>query len=212
PQVPASSYKPQGPKRPDKDKRKKRHIEERPLHIHKDIIKDKITSKVLASAEISDRYVVNEPELDEADLLVLDKLKKKRKIKNLEAGWKLIQKYGKKFKIQNGHDTKIKYYVVNDIFGLGRIEPLLHDPEISAIYCDDYNNIRVELQNKKLETNLKFASNEELKNFIVQASHKLGEKINKKNPAADGALRGFSFHLDLDENLDNPSFIIKRIS
>ena len=201
------------PGEPERFKRKKRRLLEieRTPEIHKDLIKDRHTGTILASANIADKYILNEPQLDEADILILNKIKKKRRLKSMEKGWKLIKKYEKKFGIKEGHDTAIKYYIVNDILGLGRIEPLLHDNGISAIICDDYmKNIEVEFNEKKLETNLRFANKDELKEFVVNVARKMNKKIDKKNTIAEGNLRGFTFFLDMGANLENPRFSIRR--
>ncbi|MFH1592647.1 MAG: hypothetical protein ABIB47_04755 [Candidatus Woesearchaeota archaeon] len=201
------------PRKPDRFKKRRRRLLEgdETLIGHKDLIKDKITKRVLASVNVADKYIVDEPNLDGIDLQVLNKIKKKRKIKNMEKGWELIQKYGKKFNLQEGHDTNVKYYLVNDVFGLGRIEPFLHDHQITGIICDEYNKpIEVEFQGKKLETNIKFASKEELKEYLSGVAEKIGVKLDKKNTSAEGSLRGFTFFLDAGENLENPKFSVRR--
>jgi len=174
----------------------------------KDLIKDKITQRVLASREIWDDYILIEPQLDDIDVEVLNKVKKK-KIKNMERGWKFIQKYGKKYKIKSGHDTLIKYYVVNDVFGLGIVEPFLHDTDINEIICEGPNkSLIVCVKEEKYNTNIRIKM-DDLENFIYGISKKINKKINKKIPTVEGTLRGFYFKVSLGENLDNPSFIIK---
>ena len=127
----------------------------------------------------------------------------------MEKGWKLIKKYGKKIKILEGHDTTVKYYVVNDVFGLGRIEPFLHDNNISSIVCDGYGkNIEIEINGKKLETNVKFYNADELVNFISGVATKIGKKISRKYTKAEGQIRNFMFYLDVSEI---PKFMAKRI-
>ena len=174
--------------------------------VTKNLITDNITNSVLCVANISDRYIVKEPELDSNDIDVLIKLKKK-KIKNMEKGWELIKKYGKKYGIKEGHNTLIKYYVVNDFFGLGRIEPLLHDDDIKKIACDgDLKNIKVEVNGKELETNIAFLNKEEVFNFVYGLAEKIGVKIGKKNKTVAGTLRGWEIILNLGEDLQTPSF------
>lgn len=201
------------PKKPRPDKPKKHpSLDDAKIEIHKDLIKDRITGKVLASITIADRYILDEPKLDEQDKRVLEKIKKKRHVKNMEKGWKLIKKYGKKLKIIQGHDTMIKYYVVNDLFGLGRIEPLLHDTEINYIYCDDATKpIQIEMRGRKLETNLKFSSKDELKDFILLLAFKMGKSIKKKHTITEGKLRGFQVRLDVGEHFDKPQFSFRRL-
>ncbi|MEK6952962.1 MAG: hypothetical protein AABX29_08165 [Nanoarchaeota archaeon] len=176
------------------------------VKVNKDLITDSITGKVLATVEISDKYLVNEPGLDSNDIDVLMKVKKKN-IKNMEKGWKLIQKYGKKFGIKEGHDTLIKYYLVNDVFGLGRIEPLLHDDKIKSITCNgEGKKIQVEVDGKILESNLLYLNKEELFNFVYGLAEKIRVKLGKNIKTAVGSLRGWEFILNLGEDLQTPSF------
>lgn len=176
----------------------------------KNLIVDRITKRVLASASIGDKYILNEPELDERDIKTLNKVKKK-KLKNVEKGWKLIQKYGKKMGIKTGHDTSIKYYLVNDVFGLGKIEPFLHDSKIESFKCDGSDKeVVITIDGKDLVSNVKFVG-EDLVNFIYGMTIKLGKKISKKIPNIKGEMRGFIFLLNAGENLDNPSFSVKRL-
>ena len=180
-------------------------VTEEKLIQKKDLIIDKITNKPLATVEITDKYILTEPKLDENDIKVLNKLKKK-KIKNMDKGWKLIQKYGKKYKIQPGHDTSIKYYLVNDNFGIGIVEPFLHDRDISSLYSEG-EKIIVEINGKKLESNIKFPK-QDIKNFIFSIAKYSHKKIDKKNPKLETKLRDFKFYLDLGEN---PSFKAEKL-
>lgn len=177
----------------------------------RNLITDRITKRVLASVNIKDnRYHLDEPSLDALDLKVLDKIKKKR-IKNMEKGWKLIQEYGKKYGIKVGHDTSIKYYIVNDVFGLGRIEPLFHDQEIENIKCEGAEkNLIIRCGDKELISDIKFNIGD-LKSFNHGIASRMGKKINKKTPNVIGELRGFRFMLRMGDNLDEPSFDVKKI-
>ncbi len=192
-------------KKPSPLKRPSENLEQENI-ITKNLITDKITNVVLSTATVSDKYTVNEPELDSVDINVLMKIKKKN-IKDMEKGWNLIQKYGKKYGIKEGHDTLIKYYLVNDFFGLGRIEPLLHDGDIKIINCKcEGKNIEVEINGKMLESNIFFLNKEELFNFAYGVADRAGVKLDKKNKTATASLRGFDFILNIGEDLQTPSF------
>mgnify|MGYP001566808378 FL=1 len=91
--------------------------EPKPEVIQKNLILDKITDKVLAYVKITDKYFLIEPQINDDDTKVLAKILKK-KPKNMDKGWKLISKYGKRFNVQTDHFTNIKYYVVNFLLAL----------------------------------------------------------------------------------------------
>jgi len=179
------------------------------LPVQKNLIIDKITQRVLARALVSDRYTLEEPSLDQKDLQVLHRVVRKN-FKNMEKGWKFIQKYGKKYSIQPDHDTFIKYYVVNDVFGLGKIEPLLHDSDITSWICDGSDKpVFVELQGKNIPSTVIFTE-EDLRNFITGIAHKFNKTITRKTPNVRGVLRGFTFFVGFGDDFKSPHFVIKR--
>ena len=175
----------------------------------KNLIIDRITNRVLASASVTDEYLLEEPLLDDKDIKVLEKAAKKR-LKSVEKGWELIQKYGKKYSILAGHDTSIKYYLVNDLFGMGKIEPFLHDSDVISLQCAGVNeNVFVEIGGKKILSNVRF-NDADLNNFIHGVAGKLNKKITKKIPNVKGFLRGFTFMVGFGDDMKNPHFVIKR--
>jgi len=185
--------------------------EKKPEIIQKDLILDKITNKVLAYVKITDRYFIIEPQLEENDINILNKVLSKRP-KNMEKGWKLISKYGKKFNVLTDHFTNIKYYVVNYLYGLGKIEPLVYDKDITEIYCEGTNKpIKVKYNNKLLETNITYKSKEDLNTFIFDLAYKAKQKIKKKSPSATFNYRDLYFECTASFTEDTDSkFIIKK--
>lgn len=176
-----------------------------------ELIHDKITNELLVSADITDIYKLNEPQLDKEDIQVYNKVMSKDP-KNMEKAWKLIQKYGKKFKIKPKHDTRIKYYLVDDLLGFGKVEPLLNDPKITKITCEGLGNfIEVEREGKTLKTNLLFEKPEELKDFFEVISHRTKQKLDKKHPILDAEARKLKIHVTLAPNIAESKFNFKRI-
>ena len=184
-----------------------------PQIIQRDLIKDKITDKVLAYVKITDKYYLIEPILDENDTNVLNKVLYKRP-KNMEKGWGLISKYGKKFNVQPDHFTNIKYFVVNFLYGLGRVEALVYDKDVREIYCDGLNKpVKVKLNDKLVETNILYKSKQEIDNFIYELSYKVKQKIKKNNPAIKFSYRDMDFEciIGFAENTESKFTIIKKI-
>ena len=196
-----------------KPKRKRKRpslITEQHVTSSRDLITDRITKKVLAGVDVGEEYVLHEPRLDEIDIKVLKKVKEKH-FDNMEKGWQLIQKYSEKFKIEPGHDSLIKYYVVNDVFGFGRIEALLHDKNVEEFYCDGpLKKVVVQLMDKKLNSNIIF-NQEDLKNLIFGLAERLDLKIKKDEPTVRGETRGFEFILTADKANNKFNFSVKRI-
>ena len=179
--------------------------------IKKDLIKDKITDKVLAYVKVTDRYNLIEPHLDDNEIKVLNKILKKRP-KNMDKGWKKIQKYGRIFKVPEDNLNNIKYFVVNYLFGLGKIEPLVYDKDVTEIHCENYNApLKVDYNGKIIETNISFSSKEQLDNFILELASKAGQKIKRKKPSVSFNYRDLYFECTVGFEKDSISkFLIKK--
>lgn len=175
------------------------------------LIKDKFTNKVLSTAKINKEYKVDEPHLDEKDRKVLEKVLKK-KPKNPEKAWKLIEKYSKKYKVTSSHKEAIKYYAINSLFTLGKIEPLLQDKQISLITCNSPGSyIEIKRNNKTLKTNIIFNTKKELDDFLKIIAEKTKSKLDKKHPILDVTYRNFRFHCVLGLDITDSKFTITRI-
>ena len=190
---------------------KKRAEEIKPKEQIISLIRDKFTNKVLVTANVNDAYKLNEPNLDETNQKILDKIIKK-KPKNPEKAWKLIEKYIKKYKGYQEHKEAIKYYVINNLFALGKIEPLIQDKDISLISCNSPGSyIEVKRNDKKLKTNILFKDKKELDNFLFLIAEKTNSKLNKKHPILDATHRNFRFHCVLGLDITTSKFNITRI-
>ncbi len=151
-------------------------------------------------------YEVVEPILSKADKELLEKIKKIMQERldvdftklNLKGAKKYIDKRleeiiemlgvyltGKRKKI-------IKYYLYRDFIGLGKIEPLMHDPYIEDISCDGVGiPIYVYHRNPyiaSVETNIIFESKEELDNYIMKLAQKAEKSISMAEPLVDASL------------------------
>lgn len=191
----------------------KKHIEKeiKPKEQIISLIKDKFTNKILVTANVNDTYKINQPKLDDTNQKILDKIIKK-KPKNPEKAWKLIEKYIKKYKGDPEHKEAIKYYVINNLFALGKIEPLIQDKDISLISCNSAGSyIEVKRNNKKLKTNILFKDKKELDNFLFLIAKKTNSKLNKKHPILDTTYRNFRFHCVLGLDITTSKFNITRI-
>lgn len=197
------------PEKPKLQEIKKEEKKESEI-IQKDLILDKVTNRILANVKITDKYYLVEPQIDNNDTLVLTKVLRKSP-KNMEKGWKLITKYGKKFNIQPEHFTNVKYYVVNFLFGLGKIEPLVYDKEVLEIICEGTNKaVKVKFQDKILETNIIYSKKEDLDNFIYALSYRVKQKIKKNIPTITFLYREMNFECTIGFNGADSKFAVKK--
>lgn len=186
-------------------------IKEIKKQVKKELIIDKFTKKTLATANIDSKYNVQEPNLDEDDKKALNKIIKKQP-KNMKKAWNLILRYKKKFKLKEGHEDNLKYYAVNRLFTMGKIEPLLHDEDVTQIKCRGVAKpIIVMRKGKEYPTNLSFKDVNELETFIEILRQRTEQKLDKKHPTLDTTHRNFHVHATLGINIANSKFILKRI-
>ncbi|MCB0272738.1 MAG: CpaF family protein [Bdellovibrionales bacterium] len=84
--------------------------------------------------------------------------------------------------------TKILDEVIREALGLGPIELLLQDPDISEIMVNGHKEIYVEHQGQIKQTNFSFISEDSLKSVITRIISPLGRRIDESSPMVDARL------------------------
>src|SRR5437870_580506 len=78
--------------------------------------------------------------------------------------------------------------ILDEIFGLGPLEPLLKDPTISDILVNRFNRVYIE-RNGKLElTGLSFKDDSHLMQIIDRIVSKVGRRVDESSPMVDARL------------------------
>jgi flagellar protein FlaI len=87
---------------------------------------------------------------------------------------------------------KILYHAERDLVGFGQIDPLMRDPNIEDISCDGVTKpVYVWHRNfESIETNIEFASDDELDNMVVKLVHMAGKHVSSAFPIVDASLPG----------------------
>lgn len=78
--------------------------------------------------------------------------------------------------------------VLNEVFGLGPIEPLLHDPTISDILVNTWNSVYVERRGMLEKTNIVFKDNRHLMHIIEKIVSAVGRRVDEMSPMVDARL------------------------
>ncbi|MCM2357778.1 MAG: CpaF family protein [Geobacteraceae bacterium] len=78
--------------------------------------------------------------------------------------------------------------VQHETFGLGPIEPLLADPDISDILVNNSSNVYVERFGKLSRTDIVFRDNNHLMQIIERIVSKVGRRIDESAPYVDARL------------------------
>jgi len=176
------------------------------------------------------KYVVIEPTLQEEEKKALQRIKEilietlevdSRKLGSKEKAESYLKEKVdeiiKNYKIKLNPETidKIKYYIVRDFIGFGKIDALMHDHMIEDISCDGYN-VPIYVWHREYEsipTNIVFEDEKELDSFVIRLAYLSGRHISIANPILDASLQdGSRIQLTLGKEVTRKgsTFTIRR--
>jgi pilus assembly protein CpaF len=78
--------------------------------------------------------------------------------------------------------------VLDEVFGLGPLEPLLKDATISDILVNGFDNVYVERGGKLTETNVRFKDTAHVRMIIDRIVSNIGRRIDDSSPIVDARL------------------------
>ena len=78
--------------------------------------------------------------------------------------------------------------VLDEIFGLGPLEPLMQDPEVSDILVNGYSRVFVEKGGKLYPTEVRFQDDRHLMQVIDRIVSAVGRRIDDSSPMVDARL------------------------
>jgi pilus assembly protein CpaF len=78
--------------------------------------------------------------------------------------------------------------ILDEIFGLGPLEPLLKDPSVSDILVNRFDRVYVERGGKLEITGLSFKDNQHLMQIIDRIVSRIGRRVDESSPMVDARL------------------------
>lgn len=78
--------------------------------------------------------------------------------------------------------------ILDEIFGLGPLEPLLKDPSISDILVNRFDRVYVERAGKLEITSFSFKDNQHLMQIIDRIVSRIGRRVDESSPMVDARL------------------------
>lgn len=127
---------------------------------------------------------------------------------------KFLEQYLISEKIPMGQSERnqLVQELVEEIVGLGPLEPLLRDPTISEIMINGYNKIYIERNGKLQKTTVHFKDDAHLMHIIERIVSAVGRRVDEKTPMVDARLKdGSRFNAIIPPlALDGPSVSIRR--
>jgi len=79
--------------------------------------------------------------------------------------------------------------VLDEVFGLGPLEPLLNDPTISDILVNTCNSVYIERRGVLEKTNVTFKDNRHLLHIIDKVVSAVGRRVDESSPMCDARLK-----------------------
>jgi pilus assembly protein CpaF len=84
--------------------------------------------------------------------------------------------------------AQLEQEVLNETFGLGPIEPLLHDPDVADILVNTHRRVYVERFGRLEATDVRFDDDAHLMKFIDRIVSRMGRRIDESSPMVDARL------------------------
>ena len=104
--------------------------------------------------------------------------------------------------------------ILNDIFGLGPIEPFVKDPTVTEVMVNGFNSIYIEREGRIEKTEIRFRDDEHVMQIIEKIIFPLGRRIDESSPMVDARLPNGSRVNAIIPPLaiDGPSLTIRKFS
>jgi len=102
----------------------------------------------------------------------------------------------------------------DEVMGLGPLEPLLQDPDVSDILVNNYHQVYVEKRGKLHKARVRFKDDQHLRKIIDRIVSKIGRRVDESSPMVDARLEdGSRVNAIIPPlALDGPSLSIRRFS
>ena len=84
---------------------------------------------------------------------------------------------------------QLRTELMDEILGLGPIEPFLRESRVSEIMVNGAGQIYIEMEGKLLLTGRRFMNDEQVKRAIERIVHPVGRRIDESSPMVDARLR-----------------------
>jgi len=113
-----------------------------------------------------------------------------------------------------GERDRLAREVLDEVFGLGPLEPLLQDPTINDILVNTYRHVYVERSGMLEETNIVFKDNAHLMHIIEKIVGAVGRRVDESSPMVDARLAdGSRVNVIIPPlAIDGPALSIRRFA
>ncbi len=158
---------------------------------------------------------IHERLLDVIDLSIIDTMDKETLVKQIKlVTEKILRDASDEMPLNFSERENLLEELIDEVLGLGPLEPFLKDPTISDILVNSYKQIYVERFGKLESTDARFRNDEHLMKIIDKIVSSIGRRIDESNPMVDARLAdGSRVNVVIPPlALDGPMVSIRRFS
>lgn len=127
---------------------------------------------------------------------------------------KKIEKACRKSDVEfnENYANNVLYYLKRDLLGFRRIDALMYDNSVTAIYCDGLNKpVAVDIKDAgKAQTNIVFADAADLNALLHKIARASGKKLSETKPVLDTEFQGYKIQAVLGIGGMSSKLIIKK--
>jgi flagellar protein FlaI len=148
----------------------------------------KVIEPVLSSVELTTLNFIQESLMNSMDIMLNELKPSKVEEFLVERIDRIIKDY--EMNVDEVLKTKILYYVKRDFLRFGKIDSLMHDPNIEDISCDG-SSLPLFLYHRKygsLKSSIQFNAEPELSAFVIKLAQKCGKHISIAEPMLDATM------------------------
>jgi pilus assembly protein CpaF len=91
--------------------------------------------------------------------------------------------------LSSAERDRLTQEVIDEVFGLGPLEPLLQDPTVNDILVNTYNAVYVERRGILEKTSVVFKDNKHLMHIIEKIVSAVGRRVDESSPMVDARLK-----------------------
>jgi len=125
--------------------------------------------------------------LDQIDLKLVEKLSPAQRRDELKCVAEKVL-VAENVALNDAERKSVVRDVLDEVLGLGPLEPLLADPSVSDILVNTCDHVYVERRGKLEETGIRFSSNAHLMKIIDKIVSGVGRRIDESSPMVDARL------------------------
>ncbi len=138
--------------------------------------------------ELAVKHYYHQRLLETLDLALLSSLEKDRAKKDLHDAIVQLMADDQTHALSAEGRKRVIKQIEDEVFGLGPLEPLLHDSTVSDILVNGPKSVFVERRGKLERTPYTFLDDRHLRNIIDRIVSQVGRRIDEASPMVDARL------------------------